>query len=694
MPPTLTFARIRTRAFASVLLLAPTTHPVNGAQERATPKPVFGVETTLVAVPVFVLDKSGKAVPGLRASDFEIRDQGSPVSIAAFEAIEAGEPMPLPPKWATASVVQTAAPRQFVFLFDLQFAKPAGLMRARDAAARFVEASMNTSDLAAVATFDRSGLKFLTSLTPDRAYLNRAISRLGLVHTEAFDTDVLGLGGDAPSPSGGSSDSLGVSAADMASGFEAKRDREGLQGFWDYRQRSVDFVAQLDHLARLLGVLHGRKQVVLFSAGFDPETWRVRFWDTNEDVAIRARMDELFKELAAADVVIHSLDVSGLESGMSVKEGAQARSPGQQTLAAFALNSGGRFIKDTSDIGDGLRQVLDTSRYYYVLGFQPAPSGKAGNGLRSLKVRVLREGLSVSHRSGYRLSGADVTRDPAARRWQAAEAVAKGLTGGPLELRVEAIAYLGTDHVPFVPAVLEIDGRALATRAAGPELKLEIYGYAMAGGRILDGFALSPTLDLRKVADRVQSKGLQVITTFAAIEGPVDLRFFVRDAGSGLWGSARYRLHVPAFAADELVASPPLVVDDPASRIVIPFASRGRPQLEIPFRLGETRFVPEPLPRLAAGRPREVCVLVWRGRPNPDRAPLKLSAELRSAAAAPRAVTVTRPPRVVSDADGFERYVFELVLPEGLRGRCTLRLTLEDPSTGAATASEASLELS
>jgi hypothetical protein len=50
--------------------------------------PVFSSEIALVAVPVFVTDKSGQAVAGLTAADFEVEDGGRRVPLAAFHAVD------------------------------------------------------------------------------------------------------------------------------------------------------------------------------------------------------------------------------------------------------------------------------------------------------------------------------------------------------------------------------------------------------------------------------------------------------------------------------------------------------------------------------------------------------------------------------------------------------------------------------
>jgi hypothetical protein len=84
--------------------------------------------------------------------------------------------------------------------------------------------------------------------------------------------------------------------------------------------------------------------------------------------------------------------------------------------------------------------VEQASRRYYVLAFEPAEPGAKRDRPRPLKVRVRGSGLTLSHRSAYLLPSSP-SSDPAQLRLAAAEAIAKGLSGGPLGLDVVAVPY-------------------------------------------------------------------------------------------------------------------------------------------------------------------------------------------------------------------------------------------------------------
>lgn len=675
--------------------------------------PVFGTGVTVVAVPVFVTDRFGKAVPGLTASDFEIEDQGKKVPLVAFQEVDVTSRAPAAEAGA---LVQAAARRQFLLLFDLTFSTPTGIMRAREAAIGFVRESLAPSDLAAAATFGQSGVRILVGFSSDRGQLARAIDSLGVLETERT-RDPLNIAYELGAPPEGP----GRAPASQDPMIEYLRDMARLMSRGEqtlYRQRVEGFLGGLEQLARTLASVQGRKQVILLSAGFDStvlggaqgqeaaEASRAvtegRLWDVQSDryfgdSAARQGLDQLFQSLAASDTVIHSVDVTGLAAGAGVEEAIPGRiGQGRDTLAQFAANSGGRFIKDANDLRGGLGEVLEASRHYYVLAFEPPdPGKKRDRRLRKLKVSVRGQGLEVSHRRGYVIPDPKRDVDPLSRQLQAAEAIAKGLSGGPILLRAVAVPYRNAKGRLSLPVVLEIDGRALLAGGSSKELKLEVYGYALdAEGRIHDAIGLTPALDLGAARAALEGKGLQVLTAFAVPDGPVELRFLVRDGASGRAGSLRLPLEVPAFDKGRLVLSPPLTMDDPRARLVLPAASRALPALEIPFRLEDAPFTPEPLPTLHNGAGREVCVMAWSGAARyGTEAAFEVVAELIDAAGAARDLPLAGRPRVVADADGLQRYVLALSPKSVPAGRYALRITFRDPSTGASSSSESAVHV-
>jgi VWFA-related protein len=592
--------------------------------------------------------------------------------------------------------VQASARRQFLLLFDLMFSTPTGIMRARDAGIALVREKLAPSDLVAVATYGQRGVQLLVGFTSDRMQLERAIGTLGLVETQPRARDTLNIAYDlgvspwgdkyGPPPRDDLTQHLIDMAKLMARGEQAQ-----------YKQRVDGFLDGLDQLVQLLDSVQGRKQLVLLSAGFDSAVtggatgqeskdaaeavvsgriWEVQTDRYFGDSAARDSLDKVFKAVATTDTVIHTVDVSGMEAGGSAADGLLPKAIGQgrDTLAQLAANTGGRFVSNTNDLEAGLVTLLDASRHYYVLAFEPLDAkGKPGR-LRKLKVRVRGDGLSVSHRRGYALADPKRELSPAALALQAADTIAKGFTGGALALRAVAVPYRNAKGRIALPVILEVDGRALS-EGKGSQLGLELFGYAFDGeGRVLDTMAVAPVMDLAKVRPALEAKGLQLITSFEVPEGAVDLRFLVREQASKRTGSLRLQLQMPAFDDDDVVLSPPLAMDDPRARLVLPAPSRRLPQLEIPFRLGETPFTAEPLPTLANGASREVCLMAWAGAASERGERGAWEARLLDASGGERALPLASQPRAVADADGTVRYVLSVTPRNVPKGRYTLQL--------------------
>ena len=107
------------------------------AQDKPRPEatPVFRSDVSLVLMPVFVIDKDGQAVRGLTAADFEVQQDGRPAEVVSFRYVD------------TTDVdeqdelrVASAARRRFLLLFDKSFTDLPGLERSRRAAGDFVQA--------------------------------------------------------------------------------------------------------------------------------------------------------------------------------------------------------------------------------------------------------------------------------------------------------------------------------------------------------------------------------------------------------------------------------------------------------------------------------------------------------------------------------------------------------------------------
>jgi VWFA-related protein len=673
--------------------------------------PVFGVGVTLVAVPVFVTDKAGNSVPGLKAEDFEVEDGGKRVPIVSFQALDVNAAQTVKSQSRMAELpvaVQAEAPRQFLVLLDGAGGK------ARQAAATFVRDSLAPGDLVAAAKYDRGSLKVLTNFTTDHANVARAIEGTpleGVVGTDLLDlSGGLGPGGligSAAGPVGG-----GVSAvtgsggqADEAAAAVDDLMRQGNERF--YRLGVTGFLQDLSKLVEMLGSLRGRKQILLLSKGFAEWAWAShpsRASDSGEGEPIRGRMESLFRAAGHADVVIHTISLDGIVEGdrpgqkpmqsfdnmLSVRSVFNEKS-GRGTLASFAANTGGRFILPTNDFGKALDEVDQVSRHSYVIAFEAADASDKTRKPRKLKIRTRRPGLSVSHRPSYLLTPPKSGDGSGPGGIQMREALSKGLSGGPLQLHLTTLPYQDPQGKTSVQAVLQIEGKDLAESAKGATLAVQVYGYLMSGGRVLDSLALNTSLDLSKSGDALRTSGIRVLTAFPASPGDQELRFFVRTGAAGLTGTIRSDVTVPEFKSDTVISAP-IFTASPAGKVVVPFQSETRPKIKVPFYVENERFVPDAPATLIPGRSREVCVFVWRDR-SASNEPFRVTAEIVREGESPLPVNAEGSPRVVSDPDGFDRYLITIVAPSAPAGNYALRMTFAELGTGRAVTTESAMVL-
>src|SRR5690349_10913136 len=151
---------------------------------QKSPEDVVRVYTELVQTDVMVFDKQGKFVNGLTKDDFELRIDGKPRAIEAFEQITAGsdEEGQLAAARGTTTLnlkrpVQLDRGRIIFFYVDDFHMDLSGLVAAKKVINQFIDHEMGQNDQAAIACATGQ-IGFLQQLTTDRMVLRLALDRL------------------------------------------------------------------------------------------------------------------------------------------------------------------------------------------------------------------------------------------------------------------------------------------------------------------------------------------------------------------------------------------------------------------------------------------------------------------------------------------------------------------------------------
>jgi len=687
---------------------------------RAQQPPTFAASTEVVAVPVFVLNAAGQPVPSLTQDQFQVKVDGHPATIVAFEEIDALEAPEAPgdtPPAPQPTALQATAVRQFLFLFDLTFSDPGQLKRARRAAADIIQHKLGPRDLIAVATLSaRAGFREVLGFTPDRDQALRAVMTLGFGQPKTDARDPLGLSFEMSSIA---SQGGGLTA----SGFDDLRtiqDDEHIDQLREVVEReqqigAEDLSADIRDLAKALGRIQGHKQVVLFSTGFHAQTLfgsSAPFGDQRPgantsqtassdahfgDAVLTQTLREAFDAFVANDVAVHTIAVQGLETGSDLTDQAGLGSAagrvnlGQDSLAQFSANSGGLFVKGHNDLGVALASVMDASRRFYLLGITAPAGGKPGH-VRHIDVAVTRSGVRVFHRLGFVES-----KSPGpvrlATRPEAAEWLVKGLTGGELPVRSLAMPVSESHGGARVALLLEVDHASLGGESAALPA-LEFYAYAFdARGRVTDLAAVEPTAQALASLARSGPKRLVFATSLGATPGIAEVRFVLRESGSGRFGAGRVRIEVPDFAAPKPVPvlSPPLLIGSFAGAAVLRVKPRSG-EASLPFALQGQAFLPALDPVVRRGEPSQLLLLYWDKHLASD---VALDVQLRLVNGAGEALP-PGPVRLVASAtgtDGLRRMLVELTPASLPPGDYRLQVEAHDPASGISSRAQEALHL-
>jgi len=393
--------------------------------QTTTQKPqddVVRVYTELVQTDVMVFDKGGKFVNGLKADNFELRVDGKPREIQAFEQITAGsdeETQLAAARGATTVNLKRPVPLDrgrivFFYIDDLHMDLP-GLQATKKTVDSFIEKEMGQNDQAAV-TSASGQIGFLQQLTNDRMVLRTALDRL---KPKSFTTH------DPSRPTMNEYEAMLIERRDpdVLDVFITETIRQNPGMTRDAAASLVEGRAQsiLAYTARLtqnslIGLktlvkgarnLPGRKVVFFLSGGFQIHNQRGDLTTDLRDITYAA---------AKSGVVIYSMDTRGLVASVTDASSDSIFDPSgrldrathsellesQNGMNALAADTGGKAIFNTNDLPTGLAPALKETSNYYLIAWKPDADSQKQGRFRNVEVKLIgHPDFAVRVRKGY-----------------------------------------------------------------------------------------------------------------------------------------------------------------------------------------------------------------------------------------------------------------------------------------------------
>ncbi|HVT57724.1 MAG TPA: VWA domain-containing protein [Thermoanaerobaculia bacterium] len=633
------------------------------AEQAAGPRLTEVTQVTAVEVPVHVV-RDGLPVRGLKAADFEVYLGKQQLAIAGFDVLDVAAPAAAGAELTTGSA---ALRRHFLLLFDLSFSEPRSLLRARQAVRDTVLPRLAPSDLVAVATYSSArGPQLVLAFSPDRKQLATAVESLGLPQLVDRSADPLKLvAGDLTFKSEAEPDTPVTGGNPVASGKRGglqflltmlKEIQQEQTRISDQAARDVlgnvvtSYARAMTDLAKLMGDVHGRKEVVLLSEGFDSavlqgsESQREqasrtdavafgeyqnissdqRFGNTKQN----NEMESMLEEFRRADCTIQAIDIGGVRAGGvgadndlagNMRPAADndrpggARASGEATLFQMAHDTGGELYRNMNDLGDAMGRLLDKTAVTYVLSVQPEDIKRDGAYHRlRVELKNAPRGTQVIARAGFYAPRPYKRQSPRERMVSAANELMGGSSSGSVRIAVLAAALRPEGAKAYVPVVIEADGASLLAGSEGTAtLPAEIYVYALdREGTIQDYFAQSLSIDLAKAPPQLHQVGLKFFGHLELGAGNYVLRVLVRNGATRAYGLRVERLAVPDLAAGGPALLPPLFRESLSRWLLVRETQRGAAtEAQYPFMAGQQQFIPASRPELTAGQPSPVSLL-------------------------------------------------------------------------------------
>jgi VWFA-related protein len=574
----LLFRIVPTSALTLSLAAGPTI--VSAQQAPAdVPSMTIRANTRLVTVDVVVTDKKGQPVTGLKPEDFTIEENGKKQKVTIFVppgVVNQSATEPLPPGLLSnrPEYVSPTGPLT-VLILDVANSPFKDQAYARSQMLKYVAEHAQTGQPMAILALTTQ-LQVLQQFTSDPNVLLAAIRKFK-PSEQPYQPNVPlpitgGTGGGVGGQGGGGIEALVAQATGRINSFQ------NIQVGADLERRTLITIEAMGSLARMMGGLQGRKNVVWLTADlpFDliPENRNVTAAELEADlpniqqksggtIAAGAQASEqrmlhgpeikaAEAQLAAASIAVYPVDIRGLMSGaefmrddaanrqmMDISAKSMTRNSSvtdsQGTMREIAAETGGKAYVNQNEIKDGVALAIADEKASYTLGYYPENKKWDGK-YRSIKVKVSQGDTQVHHRKGYFAIDPTQEKD---RKDEQDVAAALQINGPATQVVFKAQAQ-STDPGKM-RVVFLVDAHSLSAEDSGGGKKLNVTLYATvydsAGKRLGQaGTKVDRAFD-DKTYQQVLEKGMLVPIDMALPAGGTEVRVAVLDNKTGFIGT-------------------------------------------------------------------------------------------------------------------------------------------------------------
>jgi VWFA-related protein len=507
-----------------------------------------------------------------------------------------------------------AGRRQYLLLFDLLHSKPEEIVQARNFTTTFLE-KLGKDDLVAVAAIGKTtGLRFLSGFTTDRNKINAGLNAIGI---EKLDGVLQGPDGNLYSLQ------FAPQAHSVALIPEDKFLANVTLGIGPEEKKKADdtislFVGALSDLALSLASMEGRKNLVLFSPGFDTKGAKIEvseenFSDKYVDVSIRddtyintveedrAQQEARRKQERERAPGGPAVQVDGIpEFVAGTFTSVQMVSPSGQEYDFFkklTAHNGGQYLRQVQDPAAGADQILNVDKKYVIIGFD----GKTEREFKKAHdLKITAAGSDVPT-SGWVSPRPFANYTQVERRIHLSEAVYKNYDQpiGGEKFWADVVFEHGQPHIPVFA---QLPGTGLIKKDID-NLALEFYSFLVnADGTIVDFAAIPVRMDLKnkQLRERLNQSGIKVWSQLLGNPGQATVRCVLVDSTFGDTITFTNPLEIQSA---ELTTSYPFFPATNLQWLVWPKPqdqqSKRGVQLRYPYEMGsEQMFFPDLTPSL------------------------------------------------------------------------------------------------